>query len=50
VFFTTDDLIAVLDAGWEMVAVDDAVSRRTADREGEPITVRAAMVQARRIG
>ena len=50
VFFTTDDVIAVLDADWELVAVDDAVSRRTADTKGEPVTVRAAMVQARRIG
>lgn len=49
VFFTTDDVIAVLDDGWELVTVDDAVSRRTADKEGEPITVRAAMVQARRM-
>ena len=49
VFFTTDDVIAVLDADWELVVVDDAVSRRTADKAGQPITVRAAMVQARRV-
>ncbi|MFI5506142.1 class I SAM-dependent methyltransferase [Mycobacterium sp. NPDC051804] len=48
VFFTTDDLVAVLDKDWEIAVLDDDVRRRTADRQGEPITLRAAMVRARR--
>jgi SAM-dependent methyltransferase len=49
VFFTTDDLVATLDEEWELVVVDDDVPRHTADKHGETITVRAAMVQARRL-
>lgn len=49
VFFTTDDLVATLDEGWELVVVDDDVSRHTADTQGQPITLRCAMVRARRL-
>ncbi len=47
-FFTTADLIAVLDDDWGLVTVDDDVPRRTLNHEGRDVTVRAAMVRARR--
>lgn len=50
VFFTTDDLVAALDEGWQLVVVDDDVPRHTVDAEGRPITLRCAMVAARRVG
>ncbi|WP_006242263.1 class I SAM-dependent methyltransferase [Mycolicibacterium tusciae] len=48
VFFTTDDVAAALDEGWEPVVVDDDVPRHTVDAEGRPITLRCAVFQARR--
>jgi SAM-dependent methyltransferase len=48
VFFSTGDLVTVLDEGWELVVVDDDVPRHTVDVEDRPITLRCAMVQARR--
>lgn len=48
VFFSTADAMAVLDDQWELVAVDDDVPRDTIDLEGRPITLRSALVQARR--
>ena len=47
-FFDTSDLIAVLDDDWELVTVDDDVPRRTLNHDGQAVTVRAAMVRARR--
>jgi hypothetical protein len=48
VFFSTADVVAVLDDGWDLVKVDDDVPRGTADLEGRPITLRSAVVRARR--
>jgi SAM-dependent methyltransferase len=48
VFFTTADVVEVLDDGWELVTVDDAVPRAATDREGRPLTLRSAVVRARR--
>jgi SAM-dependent methyltransferase len=48
VFFATADLTAVLDDDWELVTVDDDVQRRTRNPDGQDVTVRAAMVRARR--
>ena len=48
VFFATADLTAVLDDDWELVTVDDDVQRRTRNHDGQDVTVRAAMVRARR--
>jgi SAM-dependent methyltransferase len=49
VFFTTADLIAVLGDDWVLVTVDDDVPRRTLNHDGQDVTVRAAMVRARRV-
>jgi hypothetical protein len=49
VFFNTADLVAVLDDAWVLVTVDDDVERRTLNHEGQDVTVRAAMVRARRV-
>jgi 2-polyprenyl-3-methyl-5-hydroxy-6-metoxy-1,4-benzoquinol methylase len=48
VFFTTDDVVGALGGEWDFVAVDDDVPRHTADKAGQPITLRSAMVAARR--
>jgi SAM-dependent methyltransferase len=48
VFFTTADVVAVLDDGWDLATVDDHVLHDTADQEGRSITLRAAVVRARR--
>lgn len=48
VFFTTADVVGVLDDGWELVTVDDDVPRRTANHDGQVVQLRSAMVQARR--
>lgn len=48
VFFTTADLLAVLDDQWDLVTVDDDVPREMTDLEGRPIRLRSAMVQALR--
>lgn len=48
VFFTTADVVSVLDDGWELVTVDDDVPRRTVNHGGAEITLRSAMVRARR--
>ncbi len=47
-FFATSDLTAVLDDDWDLVTVDDDVPRRTLNHDGQAVTVRAAMVRARR--
>ncbi|KUH85606.1 MULTISPECIES: class I SAM-dependent methyltransferase [unclassified Mycobacterium] len=49
VFFTSADVVSVLDEGWELLTVDDAVPRRTADHGGAEITLRSAVVRARRV-
>lgn len=49
VFFSTADVVAVLEEGWDLVKVDDEVWRRdVTDQEGRPITLRSAVVRARR--
>lgn len=49
VFFTTADVLAVLDDGWELVTVADDVARRDAvGLDGRPVTLRSAVVRARR--
>lgn len=48
VFFTTADVVEVLDEEWELVTVDDAVPREATDRAGRPVTLRSAVVRARR--
>jgi SAM-dependent methyltransferase len=48
VFFSTAEVLAVLDEDWEPVTVDDAVPRESADREGRPVLLRSAVVAARR--
>lgn len=49
VFFSTADVVTVLDEAWDLVTVDDEVWRRDdIDQEGRPITLRAAVVRARR--
>jgi SAM-dependent methyltransferase len=49
VFFTTVDVLEVLDDGWELVTVDDDVPRRVAAHDSRETTLRSAMVQARRV-
>ncbi|MDV3123421.1 class I SAM-dependent methyltransferase [Mycobacterium sp. 21AC1] len=48
VFFTTADLLAVLDDQWDLVTVDDDVPREMTDLEGRPRRLRSALVQALR--
>ncbi|WP_082686738.1 class I SAM-dependent methyltransferase [Mycobacterium sp. IS-3022] len=48
VFFTSADVVSVLDEGWELLTVDDDVPRRTANHGGAEITLRSAVVRARR--
>ena len=48
VFFTTADVTAVLDDGWQLLTVDDHVPRRTVDHGGETVMLRSAVVLARR--
>lgn len=49
VFFTTADVLAVLDENWTLVTVEDDVPRRdVTDGAGRAVTLRSAVVRARR--
>jgi SAM-dependent methyltransferase len=49
VFFDTQDVLAALDDEWEIVRADDNVPRRTINHGGSEVTLRSAMVTARRL-
>jgi SAM-dependent methyltransferase len=48
VFFTADDVVAVLDDEWEVLTADDDVPRKMTSHEGRPLELRSAVVRARR--
>lgn len=50
VFFSTADVVPILDDGWELVTVeDDTLRREVTDHDGRPVTLRSAVVRARRL-
>jgi 2-polyprenyl-3-methyl-5-hydroxy-6-metoxy-1,4-benzoquinol methylase len=48
VFFSTADVVTVLDDQWDLVAVDDEMPRNTQGHQGQSIMLRSAVVRAQR--
>jgi hypothetical protein len=49
-FFTADDIAAVLDADQWQIIVAGAPERQATDPDGQPVTIRDAVLRARRRG